>query len=292
MDGRGDFEQALHHAAEEKRTPAGEKYLSLGLVGTTELARHFKKSRKQIEIAALQHGIVPERYQRNMGTIGIEGQLKLLSSEVAVIGLGGLGGMVSELLARMGVGHLVLVDGDTFTASNLNRQIGSAESNLGKNKAQNAQRRIRQINHAVETQVVPDYVGKLELVKLIKHAHLAIDCLDNLQTRFDLESACQEINIPMVHGAIGGYMGQLAVIWPGNPLLASIYGDSRREDTRAGKGFGLEARRGNPTATSALVASWEVSEAVKILLNREDVLRDELLYLDLLNNEVSRIPLK
>lgn len=292
MGGSDEFEQALRHLVEERKTSAGEKFYSLGLTGIGKLARRFEKSIKQIEIAALRHGVMPERYRRNMGTIGMEGQLELLLSEVAVIGLGGLGGLVSELLARMGVGSLILVDGDKFTASNLNRQIGSTESNLGMNKALVAQHRIGQINSAVEVRAIPDYAGKSGLVELLEHVHLAMDCLDNLPARFDLESACQERNIPMVHAAVDGCMGQLAVIWPGTPLLSSIYGNFHREGVRSGKGSVPEVQPGNPAATPALIASWEVNEAVKILLGGKGVLCDELLYLDLLNNEVDRIPLK
>ncbi len=292
MDGKDELKQALHRLAGGKKASAGEKFCIMGLAETGKLARRFEKTVKQIEIAALQHGLVPERYLRNMGTVGPEGQLKLLLSEVAVVGLGGLGGLASELLARMGVGSLILVDGDKFTESNLNRQIGAAESSLGMNKALVAQRRIGQINSAVEVRAVPDYVGKAELVDLLEHVHLAMDCLDNLPARFDLESACQERNIPMVHAAIGGCMGQLAVIRPGTPLLSSIYGNTRLEDVRSGKGPGPEAHPGNPAATPALIASWEVSEAVKILLGGKGVLCNELLYLDLQNNEVDRIALK
>ena len=75
------------------------------------LAAEFGLSRRAAEIASLEQGVLPRRYMRNVGTIGIEGQLALLKCTAVVIGLGGLGGYVVEGLARMGVGRLVLVDG-------------------------------------------------------------------------------------------------------------------------------------------------------------------------------------
>ena len=84
-----------------------------------------------MEIAALKQGVIPCRYLRNIGTIGPDGQIKLLQSTVAVVGAGGLGGTAIELLARQGVGHLIIIDNDRFAEQNLNRQIMSREGNLG-----------------------------------------------------------------------------------------------------------------------------------------------------------------
>jgi hypothetical protein len=90
------------------------------------LARDAGLTRREVEIAALERHVLPQRYLRNYGTLGIEGQLLLARSHVAVIGLGGLGGYVVEGLARMGVGKLTLVDGDVFFDHNLNRQLLSS----------------------------------------------------------------------------------------------------------------------------------------------------------------------
>ena len=99
---------------------------------------------------ALEQRIIPERYQRNIGTVGIDGQMRLLRSKVGVVGAGGLGGLAIELLARMGIGSLVVIDSDSFTASNLNRQLLSLEGGLGAGKAETAARRVKEINGAVE----------------------------------------------------------------------------------------------------------------------------------------------
>ena len=78
---------------------------------------------KEASLAEIKAGRMPERYLRNLGTIGLAGQLRLLQAKVVVVGAGGLGGYVLECLARQGVGQLVVIDGDNFAAHNLNRQI-------------------------------------------------------------------------------------------------------------------------------------------------------------------------
>ncbi|HPZ64755.1 MAG TPA: ThiF family adenylyltransferase, partial [Bacillota bacterium] len=108
------LEKMILEAAGSGVTPGGESYLGLSIDQEIELARKTGRTRREIQLAALGAGVVPERYQRNLGTIGLEGQIALLNSRAAVIGAGGLGGLVVELLARMGVGYLVVVDGDRF----------------------------------------------------------------------------------------------------------------------------------------------------------------------------------
>ena len=93
----------------------GRDYLSLSTGSVAAMARDSGLSPREVEIEALQWGAIPERYQRNMGTLGIDGQLKLLNSSVAVVGAGGLGGSVIELLARVGVGRLKVIDHDVFS---------------------------------------------------------------------------------------------------------------------------------------------------------------------------------
>ena len=96
----------------------------IGLSAVRRLAVEWGVPPLQVERTALENGVVPVRYQLNLGTIGIAGQLELLLSTVGVCGLGGLGGGVVESLARFGVGRLILVDGDVFDAGALGRRMG------------------------------------------------------------------------------------------------------------------------------------------------------------------------
>ncbi|MCG2821127.1 MAG: ThiF family adenylyltransferase, partial [Candidatus Atribacteria bacterium] len=87
---------------------SGEKYYNISTVQVKSLAQKFKLPGREIEILALQNNIIPERYHRNLGAIGPSEQVKLLQSKVVIIGAGGLGGTVLELLARMGIGELII----------------------------------------------------------------------------------------------------------------------------------------------------------------------------------------
>ena len=140
-------------------------------------------SPRQVEIAALEGAICPSRYERNMGTIGLAGQIKLLRSCVGVLGCGGLGGYIIEMLARAGVGSLVLIDGDTFSESNLNRQLLCTEEKMGKNKAEAGRDRVQSINSVVEVRACTEYFRDENADALLQGCDLVLDALDNNTSR-------------------------------------------------------------------------------------------------------------
>jgi molybdopterin/thiamine biosynthesis adenylyltransferase len=231
---------------------------------------------REVELAALEIGIVPWRYVRNLGTVGLEGQARLLRATVAVVGLGGLGGYVAEALARMGVGRLVLIDGDLFEEHNLNRQILSAEANLGTDKVQAARQRVAEINGAVEVIGHAVTLTRENLPRLLEGADVIVDALDRLPIRLTLQEGAQALGIPMVHGSIAGFLGQVMTIFPGDPGLRSLYGDTDELPEQ-----GLEAQLGTPAATPMAVAAWEAQEVVKVLLDHGELLRNRLLVMDM-----------
>jgi molybdopterin/thiamine biosynthesis adenylyltransferase len=230
----------------------------------------------QVELAALEIGIVPWRYVRNVGTVGIEGQAKLLRSTVAVVGLGGLGGYVTEALSRMGVGRLILIDGDVFEEHNFNRQILSDEEQLGTAKADVAARRVTQVNSAVEVTARPVMLTRENMPELLAGADVVVDALDRLPIRLVLQYGAQSLGIPLVHGSIAGFLGQVMVIFPGDPGLQGLYGspDALPEQ-------GLEVQLGTPAATPMAIAAWEAQEVVKILTGSGQLLRHKLLVMDM-----------
>jgi molybdopterin-synthase adenylyltransferase len=269
---------SIKEVAVSGKDPAGNDYRYLTLSQTSQLAGEHYLTRREVELAALNQGIIPDRYQRSIGTLGVSGQAKLLESSVGVVGAGGLGGFVLELLARMGVGKLLVVDGDSFTDSNLNRQLFSSEEALGCSKVETAVKRIAIVNSATEVEAY-HLVGDVDnLPALLEGCDLVIDCLDNLPSRFALEKVCSKLGIILIHGAIAGFLGQVAVIRPEKPLLEAIYGPV----TESGITKGVEVQLGNPAATPAMLASWQASEAVKILAELEGVLAaNKLLIIDM-----------
>lgn len=225
-------------------------------------------------MAMLAEGKMPERYQRNLGTIGIAGQMRLLKSRVAVVGAGGLGGTAIELLARLGVGHLRVIDGDTFAVHNLNRQLISTEHNLGVNKAYAAASRIEVVNSDVQTEAVPCMLDEGNAEKLLKDVDVVVDALDNVSARLLVNKVTQQYGIPLIYAAIAGFTGQVMTIMPGDNGLDRIY-----KQTNASN-HGVEMVLGNPAGTPALAASLQVQEVVKVLTGIGEPLRNKLLYFD------------
>lgn len=219
------------------------------------------------------------RYDRNFNTLSLAEQKQLKDSHVTVIGLGGLGGGVCEMLARVGVGQLTLIDGDSFEASNLNRQLLSAEHLIGTLKAKAAEDRVAAINSEVRVTALVEYLDDTNLYDRIKDADLVADCLDAIDTRFMLQKAALNAAIPIVSGAIAGVTGQVTTILPGDKGYELIYGK------KAGKrSKGVETKTGNMAYCALFVAALQASEAVKILLDRGEILQNKLLIAELWTN--------
>ncbi|MDY6826698.1 MAG: HesA/MoeB/ThiF family protein [Bacillota bacterium] len=277
---------SIRKASEGSFKRDGKEWVYISLGAVRRIATEFGCSIRLVEIAALEEEVIPYRYSRNIGTTGIAGQISLLKSKVGIVGAGGLGGFVIELLARMGVGKLTLIDDDSFSESNLNRQLLSLEKNLGDPKVDAAVKRIAAVNNAVEIEVHCCRGETGNLRDLLRGCDLIIDCLDNLSSRFALESACSRLNLPLIHGAIAGFLGQVAVIRPNKPLLQSIYG--RQDGNTAERG--VETELGNPAFTPAMLASVQATEAVKCLTGLDGLLPPNcLLVIDLQAGETYRI---
>lgn len=218
-----------------------------------------------------------ERYSRNHNSLSREEQTLLNGSRVSIIGLGGLGGGVVETLARIGVGSLFLVDGDRFDTTNLNRQILSTEALVGHPKAEAARSRVMAVNSDVRVTACNSFLDDSNVDAAVDGADIVIDCLDSVDTRFLLEAACKSAGVPLVSGAIAGTLGQIITIFPEDPGLSLVYGE--RSAKRA---EGVENEMGNLSYCAMFVAALQASEAVKVLLNRGELLRNRLLIADLM----------
>jgi molybdopterin/thiamine biosynthesis adenylyltransferase len=239
-----------------------------------QLAAEAGLSLREVEIRALRARILPARYERSHGTVGWEGQIRLLEATAAVVGCGGLGGWIVEGLCRMGVGHLIIVDGDTFAENNLNRQACCTEANLGQLKTEAAQARLAAVNSATQVTVYPVMADEKSMQEMLTGADVVVDALDTISTRLILQKVVQGLGVCMVHGAIAGYVGQVMTVFPGDQGLYAIYG---RDDVPE---RGVEVQVGNPSATPMMVAAWQIQEVIKILLGAGDLLRNRLLIMD------------
>lgn len=218
-----------------------------------------------------------KRYARNRNTISAEDNEKLASAKVLVAGCGGLGGYVIEELGRIGVGTITAVDGDVFEESNLNRQVLSSMQTLGKSKAATAKERMAAVNPEITVLPVQAMITEKNVLALLAGHDVIVDALDNVPSRLLLEKSCEELTIPLIHGAIAGWYGQVTVVFPGDCTMEKLYSH--------GTPKGEEVELGNPAFTPAVVASIEAAETIKVLLARGEILRNKLLTVDLLNHE-------
>lgn len=219
------------------------------------------------------------RYNRNMPALSAEENAVLRSKRVCVIGCGGLGGFIIELLARAGAGQLNVVDSDVFEASNLNRQLLSEEGNIGRSKAETAALRVSRINSDVKVNVFPEMFTNDSAGRILEGCDIAMDALDNVESRLALADACTKTGIHLVHGAISGFFAQISVVAPGSGTLSKLY-PAHSADT---------PQRGNLGFVAATCASIQTAEAVKILCGRQSALLGKLMLIDFRSMEITKI---
>lgn len=191
--------------------------------------------------------------------------------------------MLIECLARIGVGHLRVVDNDLFDETNLNRQLLSSTMNLGRHKTLAAQQRAMAVNPMVKVEAFQTLFTPENSLDLLSGCDVAVDALDNIPARLLLQQAAKAANIPLVHAAVAGWVGQVCVIQPGQDLLTLLYPESTET-------HGEEQESGTLSFTAAVTASWQAAETVKLLLGKQG-LSGELLVLDLLDGSFNRLRL-
>ncbi|MDY7032513.1 MAG: HesA/MoeB/ThiF family protein [Thermodesulfobacteriota bacterium] len=265
--------------SKESNHQDGDSYRSISVESTLKISQIHRCHGRDVEITALEAGIVPERYARNMKTYSHTQQAVLLKSTVSIVGLGGLGGVVVEILARMGTGSLNLIDGDIFEESNLNRQFLSSEKALQQTKAESAEKRINAINSSLIIHTHPEYVNEENAVDYLGKSDVIVDCLGGIQDRFVLEKASKKVGCPLISGAVAGLSGHVTTIFPNDLGLESIYG--KPSDLPAS---GAEASLGCLPQIVTLVAAIQCSEVAKIILNKEVLFRNKIFTIDLLEN--------
>lgn len=215
--------------------------------------------------------------------IGIEGQERLLASKALIIGLGGLGSPVSMYLASSGIGQLTLCDFDTVDYTNLQRQIVHRIETVGQSKVNSAITTLRSINPE------PNYVGisarldATQLQQLVKEHDVVIDCCDNFDTRYAVNTACQQHQKPLVSGAAIQFDGQISVFdfrEPNAPCYNCLFpADSTAAELRC-------ATTGIFAPLVGIVGSMQANETVKLLAGINTGLSARLLTINALDMRV------
>jgi adenylyltransferase/sulfurtransferase len=220
-----------------------------------------------------------ERYGRQImiPEIGEAGQARLQKAAVFIAGAGGLGSPVALYLAAAGVGTLRIVDNDTVTLSNLNRQILHGDRDVGQGKAGSAEATLARLNAGVQLQCSAETITTANVVDLVRGSDLIVDALDNIETRLMLNQAALNLQIPMIHGAVNGFEGRVMVVLPGK---TACLGCLVRGKPQAGKFPVLGA-------TPAVIGAIQATETVKAITGAGRLLAGRLLCYDGLALEFS-----
>jgi adenylyltransferase/sulfurtransferase len=230
-----------------------------------------------------------ERYSRQMRFFGIgeEGQRRLLKSHVTLCGCGALGTVLANALVRAGVGHVRIVDRDFIETSNLQRQVLFDEHDVKENlpKAEAAARKLGAINSEVHVEPVVTDIDRTNILELVQDADVILDGTDNFEIRYLINDAAVKLNKPWVYGgSIGGH-GQTMTILPGEtPCLRCVF-----EAAPAPGEAGTCETAGVLGPIVNIVASFQATEAIKILIGKKAQINRELVYVDVWENLIRRI---
>lgn len=156
-----------------------------------------------------------ERYARQMTLLGANGQELLKDAHVFIAGAGGLGSPVALYLAAAGIGTITLADYDTVERSNLNRQILHWEGDIGRLKVKSAQEKLEKFNPDIDVRTTDIRIDETNVNTIIGTVNIIVDAMDNFPVRYSLNHIAAVRQIPLVHGAVKGFSGQVATLFPG-----------------------------------------------------------------------------
>jgi molybdopterin-synthase adenylyltransferase len=204
------------------------------------------------------------RYSRHimLPEVDLDGQEKLLSATVLVVGLGGLGSPVAMYLAAAGVGHLMLADFDRVDLSNLQRQIAHTTARIGQSKVHSAEQMLRDLNPDTKITCIAEQLTSEKLTEQVAGVTVVVDCSDNFSTRFAINAACVKHKVPLVSGAAIRLEGQVTVFdsrHSASPCYRCLYHEGVDVDLSC-------AANGVLAPLVGVIGSVQALETIKIIL--------------------------
>jgi molybdopterin/thiamine biosynthesis adenylyltransferase/rhodanese-related sulfurtransferase len=302
-----DREVVLYCASGARSAFAAKSLGELGYTNVASLAGGFADWKRNGFDVDLPRVLSPEkraRYSRHLAIpeVGEEGQLKLLDSRILILGAGGLGSPAALYLAAAGVGHIGIIDADIVDESNLQRQIAHSLNTLGTPKVDSAKRTIEALNPDVEVKTYRERLSSENIDRILDDGwEIIVDGTDNFPTRYLVNDASVWRGIPVVHGSIYRFEGQVTVFTPGPPGSA------------VGQGNGARASDGGPCyrclyasppppelapscaeggvlgVLPGIVGTLQTNEAIKLALGIGDPLVGRLLMFDALGTDFHEV---
>lgn len=214
-------------------------------------------------------------FEKNMDFLTAEQAERIRGTTVAVVGAGALGQMTAHQLVRSGFEKLILIDKDVLEYSNFNRQLYALDSTVNQSKAEVLKAGLLDIWPQADIRVCETFLDECNGKALASGADLLMDCVDNADTKVCLEKLAAELKIPLVHGAVEGWYGQAATIFPGDALLERLYVNRKKQETAA------------LMPTVCTIAALQVGEALKLAAGVGKPMRRGVLFVDMLSSDFS-----
>jgi molybdopterin/thiamine biosynthesis adenylyltransferase/rhodanese-related sulfurtransferase len=284
----------LYCASGNRSVFAAKSLVELGYDNVASLSGGYTDWKRNGFPTALPQTLDPEkrsRYSRHLliPEVGVEGQLKLLASRVLLIGAGGLGSPASLYLAAAGVGRLGIVDDDRVDASNLQRQIAHSTERLGEWKADSAKQTLEALNPDVEVVTYKERITSENVDRILADGwDVIVDGADNFPTRYLINDASVFHDIPVVHGSIFRFEGQVTVFKPHEgPCYRCLFPTPPPPELAPSCAEG-----GVLGVLPGIIGSLQANETLKLCMGIGEPLAGRLLLFDALETEFNTINLR
>ena len=226
-----------------------------------------------------------DRYSRQiiLKNIGISGQKKISSSKVFIVGAGGLGSPIADLLCRAGVGEIGIIDHDKVSLSNLNRQTLYNSGDVNKFKVQVLKQKLKKINPLVKVNIFKKKIDKANINNLILKYHVIVDASDNFETKFLLNTKSIKYKKKLVVGAISRFDGHIFVFdfkKNKSACLQCFYQEKPSDEI-------LNCDQEGILGTSAsVIGSLQANEILKSIVGSKNILENSILILNTFNLKI------
>ncbi len=229
-----------------------------------------------------------ERYKRqiNLPQVGNDGQLKLHTAKVLVVGAGGLGSAILPYLSASGVGTIGIIDGDRVEKSNLQRQVMYSEDSIGQLKVDIVASKLKAINSETNIKTYNEFLNSDNAISIIENYDIVVDATDTVGIRYLINDACILANKPFVYGSVYRFEGQISVFnYKNGPTYRCLF---KEKNTKV---INCE-EAGVLGTTVGIVGMLQANEVMKMILETGDVLSGKLLIYNTLNNDQNIINFK
>ena len=233
-----------------------------------------------------------ERFSRQLvlKNIGALGQKKILSAKILIVGIGGLGCPAAENLTRAGIGSIGLVDNDIVSISNIHRQSLFSSKDVKKTKVSVAAKKLKDINPDTKIKIYNTRLNEKNIRKIIKNYDLIIDGSDNFKTKFLINDYCLKFKKKLVTGAISKFDGHVFTFDFKDKKTASLK-NFYQEDDISDDILNCEFE-GVLGTTASIVGATQANEALKMIIEIGQNLKNQLLIIDLLNLNFRKVKFK